>query len=129
MRKLIVLELPLLLLSAASVSQTITNTSNSVTFNVSGTDCSIVPVSGTYTLDIAYFDLNIGDWVELNGLTVSVTAGSSTFTIDCSGVTPAVNFPADYFIITTGHIKLTKTGYEYLLYWDSDYLSCTPLGN
>lgn len=123
------LAVPLLFLSATAVSQSISNTSNTVTFNVTSTDCSIVPPSGNYTLDISYFDFSIGDWVNLTSLAVTVSAGTSTFTIDCSGVTPAVNFPYNDFINSVGNIKLTKTGYEYLLYWDTDYLSCTPLGN
>lgn len=131
MRKVVSLFLAvsLLFLSAASVAQTISNTSNTITFNVSGTDCNVVPPSGTYTLDIEYFDFSIGDWVELDDLTVIITAGTSTFTIDCSGVSPAVNFPVGEFITSVGHILLTKTGYEYTLYWDSDYVTCTPLGN
>ena len=130
MRKVVSLFLvvSLLFLSAASVAQTISNTSNTITFNVSGTDCATVPASGTYTLDIEYFDFSIGDWVILNDLTVTVTAGTSTFTVDCSGVSPAVNFPVDELIYSTGHIVLTKTGYEYTLYFDGGQLNCIPLG-
>jgi hypothetical protein len=118
--------------SHTSIAQNITNTSNTVTFDLSTSerDCPNVPGpgSGTYQLDITWFDMNIGDWIYLNGLTATVTVNAHDFTIDASAVTPAVNFPPDEFINTFGSIVLTQPGFEYKLFWQIDQLNCTPLG-
>lgn len=130
MKKFISALLPVIILfSTSAFSQSISNTSNTITIDISEPyDCPTVAPSGTYNIDLAYFDLNLGDWVYVNDVTVTVSSTSTTFTIDFSSVTPAVNFPAGDFINGAGHFTLTKTGTEYTLYWDSYWLTCVPLG-
>jgi hypothetical protein len=109
----------------------ISNTSNTVTFDVNGTDCATTPAAGSYTADLSYFDFWTADWVYLNDIPVTVSVSGTTFTVDASSVTPAVNFPTDegyQLLYSTGHLILPSGSTEYHLIFDYGYLNCQPLG-
>lgn len=117
-------------ISLGCIAQPVSNTSNTITFDISGTDCSATP-AGSYTADLSYFDLCTADWVQLNDISVSVTVSGTTFTIDASGVTPAVSFPTDeeyQLLNSAGNVTLTNGSTEYHLIFDSGQINCQPLG-
>jgi hypothetical protein len=118
----------ILVICFSSFAQAISNTSNTITFNISGTDCHTAPPAGTYELDLAYFDFDQADWVHINDITVTVTVSGSTFTIDASAVTPAVDLPEDELIYSVGNVSLTNTSTDFYLIFDSGYVNCEPLG-
>jgi hypothetical protein len=109
----------------------ISNTSNTATFNVYQTDCPAPPAAGSYTADLEYFDFWTTDWVRHNDIPVTVSISGTSFTIDASSVSPAVNFPTDegyQFLYSTGHFILTSGSTEFHLIFDNGYIGCQPLG-
>src|ERR1044071_3737949 len=120
--------LAILFVCYSAVAQSISNTSNTITFNVSGTDCSRTPAAGTWEMDLEYFDmLYTFDWIHINNVTVTVTVSGSTFTIDASSVSPAINLPPDELINTVGRIDLTNSTTGYTMIFAMGYINCEPL--
>lgn len=132
MKKILLSLLVGLLVSQLAFSQPnhmISNTATSFTLN---TPCA--PVSnGTYTVEVNYFDVNIGDWVpgpdntvytSYSNVAISVNGGTGDVVYDFSSATPVPNFPFDMGA-NQGWIKITGTSIQ--MNWDGYQLNCPAL--
>jgi hypothetical protein len=108
-----------LLTGQAVFAQTLSNTSNTIT--VTGACNS--PVTGSYTLQLTYLDIDMFATVELTASCTVVTAGPGNYTITATGVTfpsPATNGYWSLADAWPGSIQLTSASNAYLLYWYLD---------
>src|SRR5688572_21495871 len=110
----LLLSLVISLLAFAQSNSMVSNTATSFTLNF---PCS--PVStGTYTVEINYFDLSIGDWVpgpdnlqfaSYSGVVVTVNSSNGNVVYDFSNASPIPNFPLN-MSESQGWIRIPATG-------------------
>lgn len=104
----------------------VSNTATSFTLN---TPCAPV-AAGTYTVEVNYFDLSIGDWVpgpdngtftSYSGVVVSSPVNGDV-SYDFSNATPVPNFPLD-MNTSQGWIRVAGSQMN----WDNKQLNCPSL--
>lgn len=129
MKKYLILAALLISYYCGLANTFVSNTSNSFTLNW---PCGPL-TNGTYTVQLNYFDLNIGDWVpgpDQTGFTtytnVVVTVNSTTGDVvyNFSNSSPAANFPIGIGD-SQGWIKVTSAGMQ--MNWDNHQLNCPSL--
>lgn len=118
-----------LIISQMAISNSfVGNTATSFTLNTPA--CAVS--SGTYTVGVSYFDLNIGDWVPGPDNTIYTTFSSVQITVnnitgdvvyDFSSATPVPNFPTDMGL-SQGWINVPGSP---LQNWDNYQLNCFTL--
>jgi hypothetical protein len=133
MRKFTLLLLASLCISLTGFSNILVgNTATTITVNM---PCDPVP-DGTYSVDVLYFDLTIGDWFPGPNGTVYQTYTNVTVThmpnqdvvYDFTNASPAANFPVGAGIgleETEGKIRITGQGTG--MNWDHHMLNCPSL--
>lgn len=108
-----------LLTGRTAFTQTLSNTSTTIT--VTG-GCNS-PASGSYTLQLRYYDLDDFGLVTLTASCTVATAGPGNYTITATGVvfpSPATNGFWSLSDAWPGSIQLSNSSNTYLLYWYAD---------
>jgi hypothetical protein len=116
------------LLAFSQPNHMISNTATSFTLNA---PCAPA-ANGTYTVQINYFDLSIGDWVpgpdnntytDFTGVMIT-DIGNGDILYDFSNASPVPDFPLD-MSTSQGWIRIPATGAQ--MNWDNHQLNCPSL--
>ena len=118
----------------AAFSQAMTNTGNTITLD--NTCFNVGVASGTYMLDLSYFDLDKNATVNLSVACTVSSNGASHMVITVDNdifPTPATNGYWSLADAWPGNIKLTAGSTSFITFWymnedGSLGFNCTPLG-